>query len=229
MRHIIILLLSLFSMSLMADDDIAKATKQINSIKSSKKYLYAESTTADWQESYNNAKAILDQRIVDWLQSEKVSGDSNGYIAKASNNILEVKTMRGSLYRAFVYVKKSDIMTYSENDDIIGTAGVGRQVQQEQEEPQRYMLTPQEQPILTVTAADKIGTFLSTYASKYGKLQSLPVDDTYYVLMWNDNEIEVYLKCNPATAECYNLCSGMADKMENYKGKGLKGLWFMLK
>ena len=93
--------------------------KQINSIKADSKYLYAESTTKDWDQAYEDAKSLLLVEIDNWVKSQgKKNEEIKGYVARIENNFMEVKTRRGNLFRVFVYIKKKNIMTYNEDVDV---------------------------------------------------------------------------------------------------------------
>lgn len=102
-------LLLLVSFYMIAQEN---ATQSINEIKrQSDIYLYAESTSQTWEEALDNAKYLLGVEIETWAKTID-SKPADGYIAEAQNHILNLKSMRGDRFRAFVYVKKSDIVPY---------------------------------------------------------------------------------------------------------------------
>lgn len=111
------------SVPLMAQQD-KEAQKQINAIKRSNSYLYAEATMPDEAEAYEGAKNILRVTVEDWITSNKKGDDTSVYIAKAQNCLQQINTRRGNYYRQFVYVKKSDIMPVAGGEDvmIVGTS-----------------------------------------------------------------------------------------------------------
>lgn len=120
-RYLLFLCLACFFVqdSLSQSKEVADAVKQINSIKSDSKYLYAESTTKDWNQAYEDAKALLLVEIDNWVKSQnKKNDDVKGYVARIENNFMEVKTRRGNLFRVFVYIKKKNIMTYNEDVEV---------------------------------------------------------------------------------------------------------------
>lgn len=122
MKRLLLLLLSFGLSAQLAfsqADEVVAAMKKINAIKSDTKYLYAESTTSDWEQAYENAKALLGVEIDNWVSTQKKSEDAQGYVAKIENNFMEVKTRRGNLFRVFVYIKKDNIMPYTENDELV--------------------------------------------------------------------------------------------------------------
>lgn len=120
-RYLFFLCLACFFVqdSFSQSKEIADAVKRINSIKSDSKYLYAESTTKDWNQAYEDAKALLLVEIDNWVKSQnKKNDDVKGYVARIENNFMEVKTRRGNLFRVFVYIKKKNIMTYNEDVEV---------------------------------------------------------------------------------------------------------------
>lgn len=89
------------------------AIQEINQIKSQPDtFLYAESTAVSWKEALDNAKYLLESEIESYIKQYGMT-DAAGVVAKSQNHIFELQSMRGDRYRAFVYVRVSDIMTYS--------------------------------------------------------------------------------------------------------------------
>ena len=93
--------------------------KQISNIKRDTTYLYAEATMKDLGEAFVGAKAILEMKVGDWIRSQKANEGVEVCIAKAKDHCLEVQTQRGDYYRAFVYVKKSDIMPVTDKNEVV--------------------------------------------------------------------------------------------------------------
>ncbi len=95
------------------------AMQEINQIKSQPDtFLYAESTAVSWQEALDNAKYLLESEIESYIKQYGMT-DAAGVVAKSQNHIFELQSMRGDRYRAFVYVRVSDIMTYSNAEQIM--------------------------------------------------------------------------------------------------------------
>lgn len=108
-RLVLLGLLLLASFRMIAQED---ATQAINEIKRhSDIYLYSESTSQSWEEALDNAKYLLGVEIETWVKTLD-SKPAEGYIAEAQNHIYNLKSMRGNRFRAFVHVKKSDIVPY---------------------------------------------------------------------------------------------------------------------
>lgn len=92
---------------------------EINKIKRSRDYLTVTGTSmVSAEEASENARMLIDVEIEQWLQ-ENVEGDIAGYIAKSKENLAVIETKRGSLFRAFIYVKKKDILPYYENETVM--------------------------------------------------------------------------------------------------------------
>jgi hypothetical protein len=89
----------------------AEEKKTINQIKKSNQYLYAEVTTEDKQKSIDLADEALDVEINKYVANEKKFRNATQYVARNTSSSWERITLkRGTnMYRAFVYVKKSDI------------------------------------------------------------------------------------------------------------------------
>ena len=120
MKHILLVLTLLFCTNLchlLAQTD-KDAARQITEIKLDSAYLYEEFTGDDWQTALSNAKLMLDERIEEWIKQNSHNKDLKGCLAVARQNVLEIKSKRGPKYRAFVYVRKSDIISYSNDDQV---------------------------------------------------------------------------------------------------------------
>ena len=92
---------------------------EINKIKRSRDYLTVIGTSmVSAEEASENARMLIDVEIEQWLQ-ENAEGDIAGYIAKSKENLAVIETKRGSLFRAFIYVKKKDILPYYENETVM--------------------------------------------------------------------------------------------------------------
>lgn len=236
MRNFLSLFLSFVCvLSIYGQANTAEITKQINSIKLRKDYITAESTAESSEKSYENARALLELNIEEWVKSTKSSADIQGYIAKSGNKILELKTMRGNRYRTFLYVKKSDVMTFSEPKDIIVAAvqkgdsasisadsSVGSQASAS---AGAYQPNAEERKMLLVEESSMIETFIkqSTNISAYGKFKDMPQSGDCYLFVYN-REGEVPAVLLRSNARYVNVSNGKQDDIYNYKGCG--AIWF---
>lgn len=247
MRNLLSILLSFVcSFSLYGQTNTAETTKQINKIKLSKEYITAESTAETSEKSYENARALLELNIEEWIKSTKHSGYIQGYIAKSSNKILKLDTMRGNRYRTLLYVKKSDVMTYTEPTDIIvapvqkdiytSTSSAGSSngeyeksiSEQLSASASKYQPNDEERRMLLVDRLPAIESFIeqSSDIAAYGKFKDMPQLGECYLFIYNrEGNVPAVLLRN---SEGYtNVSSGKQDDINNYKGCG--AIWFQYK
>ena len=94
--------------------------QQINAIKMDMDtYLFAESTTESWESALENAKFLLNIEIENFIKSLGLKDSVVGFVARASNKMMQLQSMRGSRYRAFIYVKKSEIVPYLAGEEVM--------------------------------------------------------------------------------------------------------------
>ena len=116
MRIAVLLVLFTWAIPTLAQED---KNAEINKIKRSRDYLTVTGTSmVSAEEASENARMLIDVEIEQWLQ-ENAEGDIAGYIAKSKENLAVIETKRGSLFRAFIYVKKKDILPYYENETVM--------------------------------------------------------------------------------------------------------------
>ena len=90
---------------------VAETKVQINKIKRSQSYLSAEATMATEDEAMNTAKELLVSEINDWVASKKGNAPVKQIVLQDINSCTQLMDMkRGVKTRAFVYVKKKDIV-----------------------------------------------------------------------------------------------------------------------
>ena len=116
MRIAVLLVLFALSIPTLAQED---KNAEINKIKRSRDYLTVTGTSMfSAEEASENARMLIDVEIEQWLQ-ENAEGDIAGYVAKSKENLAVIETKRGSLFRAFIYVKKKDILPYYEDETVM--------------------------------------------------------------------------------------------------------------
>lgn len=100
---------------LMGFSSMAQTTsKQINQIKRSPLYLYAEATMESEEEAQSVAYELLLQQVQEYIASSKsLSAADNVLIKDVKTKGEELTMMRGEMHRVFVYVKKYDIEAVS--------------------------------------------------------------------------------------------------------------------
>lgn len=235
------------TMSVFAQDT---AMQQINEIKKQGTiYIYAESTSQTWEEALDNAKYLLGVEIETWVKTLDTP-PAEGYIAEAQKHIYNLRSMRGDRYRAFVYVKKTDIVPYENASQLVVVpiskeqpttiSEVSVPKQNSISEPQEnktltqavvYQPTEFEQEMMSITDANNIGSFIKRLKSEnkigdYGKYKDMPMDIECYLFVYNrDMVIPAYL--HKQGMKYINLQTGKQDQVSNYTGCG--ALWFQLK
>lgn len=111
-------------------DDGLTPEKRIAQIKTdSEHYLYAEATMSDWLQAYDYAKTLLKEQIKLWVEGQSESEGDISYVAKTDEKFFEIKARRGNYYRAFVYVKKSDILMFEEARQIVANVIPAKETQ----------------------------------------------------------------------------------------------------
>lgn len=240
MKKLTIILLSfIYGISSFAQTSTAEVAKQINAIKMNKDYITAESTAETSDKAYENARALLEVNIEEWIKSTKMTEDIQGFIAKSGNSFLELKTMRGNRFRTFLYVLKSDIMTFKEPSDIIVAPMQADNPQQtvvvvpptEKVAQQStivenvYQPNEEEKRMLRIDKSSLIEQFVKQNSTivAYGKFKDLPQTGDCYLFVYNreGGVSAVLLRSN---AGYINVKSGNRDDIENYKGCG--AIWF---
>lgn len=104
-----------FSASFAQTDNVQK---DINSVKRDTAYIYAEATMKKIEDAIEGAKAVLELQVAEWLKSQGMSGMET-CVTKAKENMMTLQTKRGNFHRAFLYVKKSDIITFASESNVL--------------------------------------------------------------------------------------------------------------
>lgn len=86
-------------------------SKRINSVKRTGQYIYAEATADTEVEALEGAKSLLLIQVSEYVASKKKYSDASQVIVRDLKAEQQSITMqRGTMIRAFLYVKKSDIL-----------------------------------------------------------------------------------------------------------------------
>lgn len=238
MRHFMSMatyvVLMLMATSAFAQDDAAKK-KEINSIKKSSSYIYGEATLEDRQAAIDLAKEILYQNINQWVEKQKKFAGANKVVTTNTNYSVEDVTLpRGNWYRAFMYVKKSDIIPVENvqvteapetktnsvaskasgcsNPSPAARTGLGSELTQKFLEPANTG-----QLSVVLKQLKEQGVVLD-----YNKLSQLKTPEEYVLFVFSrEGNVVAVLS---AGDERINLKTGKADRLENYKGNGAIGV-----
>ncbi len=241
-----IALLSLFitipQLSHAQNTRIEEQKKQINEVKKSDKYLYGEATLGDKQSAIDLAKELLYENINKWVSTQKKFATAEKMVTINTNYSIDELTLpRGNMFRAFMYVKKSDIIpaTNVQTTDI--SAEQRRLASQtpddtvtkpvkasNDEDPQKSL---QENAVvkdlLRMTNTSELGALLKQRKQQgsileYNKLSALQNPENYLMVIFNkEQKVEAVLSDG---INRINLKSGAADSLQNYKGRGAIGV-----
>ncbi len=131
---------------LMGFSSMAQTTsKQINQIKRSPLYLYAEATMENEEEAQSVAYELLLQQVQEYIASSKsLSAADNVLIKDVKTKGEELTMMRGEMHRVFVYVKKYDIEAVSNTVAVNNNTGTAVNV------PAQGVTTSTSTPLPTV-------------------------------------------------------------------------------
>ena len=231
------LLLACFSLPAFAQEDRAEIKKQINKIKKSQAYVSAEATMPTEAEAMEMANQLLVFEINNWLQSKRKSEEVQQVVLQDISSCKETLDMkRGTQVRAFVYVKKDDIIP-SDNATVIDNRkqdeGGQRLVTVVGSTPKPAVRTAQDEAldeILRLQAFSQLKTCLTTLKqqgkiSDYDKYSNIKTPSGYYLIIYNrQGMIEAVL--GPGTDNRKNLKTNAVDNISNYKGRGAIGFKF---
>ena len=201
----------------------ASVGKQINEIKRNTIYLYSEATLADEGDAKDLACELLLNQISEYIGTRLDITDSSNVLVKDIKAMSESLTMmRGTMYRVFVYVKKSDIegvqnVTIIDKETI---PNVGRSIPVRNEEENvktntKYTSTATEnKPTVSVETTHTISTnnSVSVTSETVGasNLEKWKQQAIYLLLSCNDIK-DVQSKLNRLKAEYKIKRYGTAD------------------
>lgn len=223
MKKICVLLLSVLvaSVSAQAQNDEEVQKKEINRVKlNSGQYLYAEVVANDLQTAVSLAEEYLNQKISEYVAEKKKLAGSNQVVALDKKQGWETISMpRGTnMFRAFIYVKKSDIVP-------AGNATVFEPMKATVES-----VSPRDETLarlLTLSKFSDIEPCLKNLQqegriSTYGKQKTLGDLTDFVLLIYNrEGAVEAVLSEGPQRK---NLRTGQADDTSNYRGRGAIGV-----
>jgi len=234
--------LPLFSFAQTAAD----VAKSINKVKRDTMYIYAESTTKDLSEAYANARAILEMKVGEWVRNQHPDEGIEVCIVKAKEHFLQLDTRRGELYRAFVYVRKSDIMPVADKSEVT-VLEVSPMKRPDSIEPAPAIIVTEDNPAeadapaLELTSEEKqmkqvrsfydVEPYIKGLKSKgklvnYGKYATMPEGEDCHLFVY-DKQGNISALLRKTGSAQYNLNTLKEDNVKNYKNCG--AIWFQLK
>lgn len=248
MKKIFLTLFLTFSLVTISNaQTVAEVNKSINKVKRDTMYIYAESTTKDLNEAYTNARAILEMQVGEWVQKQHPSDGIELCIVKAKEHFMQLDTRRGELYRAFVYVRKSDIMPVADKSEVtvFEVAPVAQPDQPkaapaivisedapvEEKKAPVLELTSEEKQMKQVRSFYEVEPYIKGLKSKgkinaYGKYATMPEDEDCHLFVY-DKQGNISALLRKSGNIQYNLNTLKEDNVRNYKNCG--AIWFQLK
>ncbi len=214
--------------------------KSIGSIKRDSHYLYAEATMKSMDEAYSGAKAILEAMVSDWLHEQYPNENIDLCLVKAKDRCLLIQTRRGDYYRAFVYVKKSEIIPIADRSEI-SVFQVTPKEEAFTNVPSLSTAIASPTAVITLTAEERRmnsiqkfeeiepyvkGLQQSGKVTDYGKYASLPDKGNCHLFIY-DREGNVLAVLRKEGDVLTNLGTLKEDIIKNYKNCG--AIWFRLK
>ena len=217
-------MLFLFVGNVTAQQD-SELKKTINTIKKNRaEYLYSEITMPDKRDALSNAMESLQELADLWIEKE----GGNKAVARNMEQVAEkIELLRGNMFRAFVYVRKKDIMA---ND---GNSGVDTETMslvsgnitpsKDFEKPSLHKAIDCMLPIIEYEAMVNCIKKLKSEGSieKYARYtEDVEELENYVLVIYNsDGLIEAIL--SPGVNRI-NYKTGLPDSLDSYRGSGIK-------
>ncbi len=231
-------LLLLGTISLFAQKSVAE---QINDIKRSRSYLYGEATMKTQEEAKETALELLELEVERYVsEKKKLKNAENVVIREIKNNVESLDMKRGTMFRVFLYVKKSDVIPINDAEN---TVTIDREADK-QEESQAVsgndtrpvtspVLSPKEEALQRIVSLVQFSEARDCFVDlkskgiikEYGKYSTMKDGNQSYLLVYNrEGIIEAVL--SPGGDIRKNIKTGKDDSLSNYSGRG--ALWFTM-
>lgn len=208
---------------------------EITKIKKSSLYLYAETTMQNKEEAMETALQSLQMKVQNWVAEKKKRKEvaSDLILTNIEQFTEALELPRGNMYRAFVYVKKSDVLV-SKNTMITDMPATSEDSDELRSSYEIISTSKVEQPehiqrLLALKRYDEVKPCLDTMKSEgkvleYARYAKLSQPENYVLIIYNQQaEIEAILSDG---AERINLRTNLPDGVANYSGRGAIGVKF---
>ena len=206
---------------------------QINEVKKNLDFIYATGTSLNSaEEAGDNARELLALEIDLWLKENGIT-DYAGYVTKAVREVSEIKTQRGKLVQVFVYVKKSDVLSYQKNEEIIAVTLLDESSTPVNQRPYPpFELKQIEKDMLSVYNLSMINKYLTDgvrngIITAYGKNEVDSSMESVVYLFLIDKKGDVIAAIKKDGNYMVNLTTGKEDAIPNYGKCGV--IWFQVK
>lgn len=213
--------------------------KKINSIKKDKAYLYAEITTDNQQSALDLAEDMLNQEINKYVAEQKKLRSAQNILLRNTQEIMEsISLPRGNMFRAFKFVKKSDIMAADNAEvrvntqpaDTQGNKASGATTLKSSVQTVTTESAKRNETIARLLAVSKFADLSAVFKQlkqegrigQYAKIKELTNPEQFVLVIYNrEGNIEAVLSEGSART---NLRTGQADNVSNYPGRGAIGV-----
>ena len=201
-------------------DDVKK---EINKIKKSSQYIYAESTAPTEEDARAYAEERLFDEVNKWVSTQKkMKGSANLVVNNRKELWTTLSMPRGTnMYRYFIYVKKKDIIP---TDNAVVLANESRPAVEEKLQP----VLPEAVNLLAgitdyYAMAEKVKQLKAEgKIEDYGRYASLDDPDECYLIIYNrEGKVVAILTPGP---ERLNVKTNQPDGVANYSGCGAIGI-----
>lgn len=201
-------------------DDVKK---EINKVKKSSQYIYAESTAPTEEEARAYAEERLFDEVNKWVSTQKkMKGSANLVVNNRKELWTTLSMPRGTnMYRYFIYVKKKDIIP---TDNAVVIANESLPAVEEKLQP----VLPEAINLLAgitdyYAMAEKVKQLKAEgKIEDYGRYASLDDPDECYLIIYN-KEAKVVAILTPGP-ERLNIKTNQPDGVANYSGCGAIGI-----
>lgn len=243
MRTILILLMVIAgTMSANAQTN-AGAAQSINKVKRDTMYIYAEATCNNKDTANYNARALLEVKVGDWVRNQHPDEGIEVCIVKAKEHLLQLETRRSNLYRAFVYVRKNDILPVADKSEVavfkvqpddekpLTTSEDVISEDAPVEEPATITLSADEKLMLDIKNLSDLNTYVkglrdTQRLNGYGKYSTMPKDKNCHIFVCDKQGIVIARLRHQSNGTCINLSTLQQDTVENYHNGAI---WFQVK
>ena len=223
-RTIVLCCMMVFALASFSQS-VEEQKRNINAIKKSNSYIYAEATLASEQEALDLAQELLYQRVNEYIANKKKFKDAKETVIINQNYASEqIKLPRGNMYRAFMFVKKSDIIP-TEN------AVVGRVETKEDEPSTVEFIQDNTEDVLTtirnLRTLEEMRSELSRLKQEdkiasYAKYSELASPENFILIIYNKQGLVKAVLSEGKQRT--NLNTNQPDSISNYKGTGAVGV-----
>lgn len=210
--------------------------KEINKIKKSSLYLYEEATMPDKEEAMETALELLQMEVQRWVAEKKKRKEvtSDLIITNVEQLTEALELPRGdNMYRAFVYVKKSDVLV-SKNTMITDMPSQPESSDKLKSSYEVISASKVEHPeyiqrLLTLKKSVEIIPCLDAMKSEglvleYAPYTKLSQHEDYVLIIHNkQGKVEAILSDG---VKRVNFRTNLPDGVDNYKGRGAVGVKF---